>query len=189
MNRRHRKDAHLIARRITSDGRGAAGSDDDDRSNYVVRDETPAQRLDRNYGELLQEVRVAQTGVQLLLAFLLTLAFTPRFAALNDFQRRVYVTSLILGATATALLIAPAPVHRLVFRQRLKHRLVRVSSLFTLYGLALLMLSLSSALLLILDIVLGTDIAAWVAGAILGWFGFWWYALPLWLLARNRRRR
>jgi hypothetical protein len=150
------------------------------------RGETPAQRLDRNYAELLQEIRVAQTGVQLLLAFLLTLAFTPRFAALTAFQRHVYVTSLILGSAATALLIAPAPFHRMVFRRRLRTHLVRAGSLFALCGLALLMFSLTSALLLVLDVTLGTRPAEYVAAAILGWFGLWWYLLPLWSRLRYR---
>ncbi|WP_043723048.1 DUF6328 family protein, partial [Kutzneria sp. 744] len=76
--------------------------------NFAARGETPTQRLDRNYAELLQEIRVAQTGVQLLLAFLLSLAFTPRFGALGEFDRGAFVASLVLGAAATALLIAPA---------------------------------------------------------------------------------
>lgn len=150
------------------------------------REETPAQRLDRNYAELLQEIRVAQTGVQLLLAFLLTLAFTPRFAGLTTFQRHVYVTSLILGSAATALLIAPAPFHRMVFRRRLRTHLVRAGSLFALCGLALLMFSLSTALLLVLDVTLGTRPAEYVASAILGWFCLWWYLLPLWSRVRYR---
>jgi hypothetical protein len=87
--------------------------DPQDQWSYLVRGETPTQRLDRNYGEILQELRVAQTGVQLLLAFLLTVAFTPRFATFTDFHRNVYVASLVLGAAANALLIAPAAFHRL----------------------------------------------------------------------------
>lgn len=162
--------------------------DEHDRWNYVARGETPSQRLDRNYGELLQEVRVAQTGVQFLLAFLLTLAFTPRFATVTPFQRDVYVASLILGAAATALLIAPAPFHRLVFRRRLKRELVSAASMFTLCGLGFLMLSLAAALLLILDVVVGTGPALWISGGILAWFGTWWFLAPLWS-RRSRARR
>ena len=66
-----------------------------DQWNFMARRETPTQRLDRNYAEILQEVRVAQTGVQLLLAFLLTVAFTPRFATLTEFERGVYVGALV----------------------------------------------------------------------------------------------
>lgn len=151
----------------------------DDKWNTPVRDESPAQRIDRNYGEILQEMRVAQTGVQLLLAFLLTLAFTPRFGSLNTFQLDVYVLSLVLGATSTALLIAPAPFHRLVFRRRLKTQLVRTSSHLLLAGLVLLKLALAAALLLILDVVLGRWPAVWITGGIVAWFSFWWYLLPL----------
>src|SRR5215469_10359817 len=79
---------------------------EDDRWNYRVRGETPSQRLDRNFVELLQEVRVAQVGVQALLAFLLAVVFTPRFGQLTLFQTDAYVLSLVLGAGSTALLIA-----------------------------------------------------------------------------------
>ncbi len=150
-----------------------------DEWNYLERGETPTQRLDRNYADILQEVRVAQTGVQLLLAFLLTLAFTPRFAQLTELQLDVYVTSLVLGAASTGLLIAPAPFHRLVFRRRLKKQLVRASNRFALCGLVLLMLALASAMMLILDVVLGTRTAVWITAGLLGWFSLWWYVLPL----------
>ncbi|MFI9385446.1 DUF6328 family protein [Kutzneria sp. NPDC052558] len=147
----------------------------------MARGETPTQRLDRNYAELLQEIRVAQTGVQLLLAFLLSLAFTPRFASLGEFDRSAFVASLVLGAAATALLIAPAPVHRLVFQHRLKRQLVHLTSGLALSGLVLLMLSLSSALMLILDVVLGQEWAGMLTAGIVSWFSLWWYIVPLWL--------
>lgn len=148
--------------------------------------ETTHQRLTRNYAELLQEVRVAQTGTQLLLAFLLTLAFTPRFGALTVFQRDVYVISLVIGAAATALLIAPAAFHRVVFQRGLRHALVSYSNRFALFGLILLMCALTSALLLILDVVLGSPRSIWITAAIATWFGTWWYALPMWNRARHR---
>src|SRR5919109_4246444 len=87
---------------------------DHDDWNAGARGETPMQRADRAYGEILQEVRVAQTGVQILFAFLLALAFQARFAAITDFQRGVYVVTLMLCAAATALLIAPAAIHRVI---------------------------------------------------------------------------
>jgi hypothetical protein len=161
--------------------------DQHDAWNYAVRGESPIQRLDRNYSEILQELRVAQTGVQLLLAFLLTVAFTPRFATFTDFQRDTYVASLVLGAAANALLIAPAAFHRVVFGRRLKKQLVRVSNRFALCGLGLLMLALTSALLLILTVVLGNQVGAWLAGGALAWFVFFWYLLPLWSRVRSRR--
>lgn len=156
-----------------------------DQWNFTARRETPTQRLDRNYAEILQEVRVAQTGVQLLLAFLLTVAFTPRFATLTEFERRVYVAALVLGAAATALLIAPAAFHRLVFQRRLKRQLVLASSRFALYGLTLLMLSLGSALLLILSVTLGPELGAWFTAGALGWFALWWFVVPMWSRIRH----
>ncbi|GAA4434321.1 DUF6328 family protein [Actinokineospora soli] len=150
-------------------------------------DETPRQRLARNYGEQLQEVRVAQTAVQFLLAFLLALAFTPRFPEITAFQQDVYVIALVLGASATALLIAPAAYHRLVFRRGLKDRLVRATALFTLSGLTVLMLAIGASLLLVLDVVIGGPRAVWLTGAVLGWFGLWWFAVPLWTRRHGRQ--
>lgn len=155
--------------------------------NDGIHAETNHQRLNRRYAEILQEVRVAQTGTQLLLAFLLTLAFTPRFAILTDFQRMVYVTSLVIGAGATALLIAPAAFHRVVFQRDLKHALVRSSNLLALFGLIMLMLALSSSLLLILDVVLGSPQSVWITCGIALWFGLWWYVLPVWNCVRHAR--
>jgi hypothetical protein len=170
---------------MTYDAATARGHETHDSWNLVARGETPTQRLDRNYAELLQEIRVAQTGVQLLLAFLLSLAFTPRFGSLDEFDRGAFVASLVLGAAATALLIAPAPVHRLVFQHRLKRQLVHLTSGLALCGLVLLMLSLASALMMILDVVLGQQWAGVLTAGIVSWFSLWWYVVPLWLRWRR----
>src|SRR5436190_23792344 len=90
-----------------------------------ARDETDDQKADRRYDELLQELRVAQTGVQFLFAFLLTLAFTQRFARISDAQTWLYVGTLLVTAAASALLIGPVPLHRILFARGLKPRLVR----------------------------------------------------------------
>lgn len=92
------------------------------------RDETPAQRLDRNWGELLQELRVAQTGTQILFAFLLGIAFTPIFARADDFTHRVFAATLVLCGLATGLLVGPVAFHRLVFRRGLKGLAAAVAS-------------------------------------------------------------
>lgn len=152
---------------------------DHDDWNAEARGETPMQRADRAYGEILQEVRVAQTGVQILFAFLLALAFQARFAAITDFQRGVYVVTLILCAAATALLIAPAAFHRVIYRRRLKQHLVRVANRLALSGLVLLLLSMVSAVLLIMDVVLGLAPAIALAAGVLAWFTMWWFVLPL----------
>src|SRR6476469_3807094 len=88
------------------------------------RNESAAERLDRNLGELLQELRVAQTGVQILFAFLLTLPFTQRFGEVTRFERDVYFVTLMCAGSASAFLIAPVSYHRLLFRQREKHHVV-----------------------------------------------------------------
>src|SRR6266508_4388199 len=92
--------------------------------NRRERQESELQRLDRNFNELLQELRVAQTGVQILFAFLLTLAFTQRFGEVTGFQRGLYYGTLVAAALATSLLIAPVSLHRLLFRRHQKGRVV-----------------------------------------------------------------
>lgn len=135
--------------------------------------------------DLLQELRVAQTGVQILFAFLLTLAFTNRFAEIDDFQRAVYLVTLLCSAAATALLIAPVSFHRIVFRQRMKGELVTAAGRLAMGGLLLLLMALSGAILLITDVVLG-GAAAWVitAGST-AWFIIFWYVVPLVGRSRN----
>jgi Family of unknown function (DUF6328) len=152
---------------------------DHDDWNAGARGETPMQRADRAYGEILQEVRVAQTGVQILFAFLLALAFQARFADITSFQRGVYAVTLMLCAAATALLIAPAAFHRMIYRRRLKQHLVRVANRLAITGLVLLLLSMVSAVLLIMDVVLGRVPAFILAAAVLTWFTMWWFVLPL----------
>jgi hypothetical protein len=143
------------------------------------RHETEGQRLDRNIDEMLQELRVAQTGVQILFAFLLTIAFQQRFPEITTFQRNVYVTTLLLTTGATGLLIAPVPFHRFLFRQRQKNRLVLGSHRLSIGGLVLLALAITGAVLLILDVVLGTRPALIGAGGVALWFLVFWYIIPL----------
>lgn len=153
--------------------------DDHDEWNTSVRGETPMQRVDRAYNEILQEVRVAQTGVQILFAFLLALAFTTRFLTVTGFQRGLYVSTLMLCSGSAALLIAPAAFHRVVYRRRLKPHLVWVANRLALAGLAMLLLALVSALLLILDVTVGLVPAVSLAGIAFIWFCLWWVLMPL----------
>jgi Family of unknown function (DUF6328) len=143
------------------------------------RNETEGQRLDRNVDEMLQELRVAQTGVQILFAFLLTITFQQRFSEITTFQRNVYVTTLILVALATALLIAPVSFHRIVFRQRQKRRLVEATNRLAIGGLVLLLLAVCGAVLLILDVVVGTRAAVVGTSGVALWFVIFWYVIPL----------
>jgi Family of unknown function (DUF6328) len=163
-----------------------ASPDEHDDWNAEARGETPLQRADRAYSEILQEVRVAQTGVQILFAFLLTLAFTNRFTAITQFQKDVYVLTLMLSAAAAALLIAPAAFHRVVYRRRLKQHLVHAASRLALAGLVLLLLAMVSALLLILDVVTGLRPALVLAAGAMAWFIAWWFVLPAWKRLRHQ---
>jgi hypothetical protein len=143
------------------------------------RGETVDQVIDRNVIELLQEMRVAFTGVQILFAFLLSLAFTQRFAELDAFDLLVYTTALMSTALATMLFIAPVSFHRIVFRRRQKPALVVVADRMLVVGLALLIPAISSSVLLILDVALGRR-AAIVGSSFTALVGLLtWYALPL----------
>ncbi|KND42175.1 MULTISPECIES: DUF6328 family protein [Streptomyces] len=119
-----------------------------------ARNETPLERADRNFSELLQELRVTQTGVQILFAFLLTLAFTPRFSDLDTFQRVTYVTTLLLAVLAATLFTAPAALHRSLFQQNAKPAIVRVSSRLATAGLIVLMPAFTGSVLLVVDVTL-----------------------------------
>src|SRR3569833_693850 len=125
------------------------------------RDETGMERWDRNFVELLQELRGAQTGVQILFAFLLTLPFTNRFGEVGDRDKVVYVITLVAAATATALLIAPVSENRQVFRKGRKPQLVRTASSLAQGGQAALLVAMIGAVFHKLDVVAGLG---WAVG-------------------------
>src|SRR4051794_25921679 len=117
------------------------------------RNETQLERCDRNLVELLQEVRVVQTGVQVLFAFLLTAPLAARFQELSAFQRLTYFATLLAAGAAAILLIAPTAYHRILFRLGDKEHLVTVANRFTLAGLACVAVSITGALLLVTDLL------------------------------------
>jgi hypothetical protein len=147
------------------------------------RKESAAQRADRNLAELLQELRVAGLGVQVLFGFLLSLPFTTRFTRLSAGQRDLYLASLVLAAVATALLVGPVAYHRLVFRQGQKERLVRAASVMAIGGLAAVGLAVSAAVLLVTSFVSGGLAAGLITAVVAAMFGLLWFAYPL---ARRR---
>jgi hypothetical protein len=153
----------------------------DDESLRASRHETELERADRNFVELLQELRVIQTGVQILFAFLLTLAFTARFPSLDSFQRGTYVTTLMLAVVTAALFTAPAALHRGLFRRGAKREIVDISSRLAGIGLAVLALALTSAVLLVVDVVHGTPEGVTAAVATLLVCAGLWGLLP-WLV-------
>src|ERR1700736_2629345 len=118
----------------------------------AARDESEAERDDRNLAELLQELRVAGLGVQVLFGFLLSLPFTARFTSLSGSQRVLYVTSLLLAALSTALLCAPVAYHRLVFRRHQKERVLRSANVLALLGLGTVAIAISCAVALALTV-------------------------------------
>src|SRR5438034_8402379 len=151
---------------------------------YSGRDETELERWDRNFTELLQELRVAQTGVQILFAFLLTLPFTSRFDKTTELDRGVYVATIVAAAAATALLIAPVSYHRLVFRKGRKPQLVQTGSRLATLGLGCLLLAMLGAVFLAVDVVLHQPAAALIVAGLAVLYIFLWYVLPF--LGRRR---
>jgi hypothetical protein len=143
------------------------------------RDETEAQRDDRNLAELLQELRVAGLGVQVLFGFLLSLPFTNRFVKLSHGQRDLYLACLLLAAVATALLLGPVAYHRLVFRRGQKEGLVRAASMMAIIGLVTVGLAISAAVLLVTSFVASGTTAALMTLAVVIMLGALWFALPL----------
>jgi hypothetical protein len=150
------------------------------------RNETEQQRLDRNYNELLQELRVVQTGTQILFAFLLTVSFTPLMHDAGIFTHALLAVAIMASACATALLIAPVAIHRLVFHRRLKARLVMAASALAQGGLALLLVAMLATCLLALDAVLPRGLAMLLTAFTGLWFIGFWAVLPLVLRRRPR---
>jgi hypothetical protein len=142
-------------------------------------DETPEQTLDRNWAELLQELRVAQTGVQLLTGFLLTLPFQQRFTQLSASDRHVYLTTVLVASCATALLVAPVPLHRLLFRHHERAVMVRLAHWFALLGTTLLAAAIVLVNTLIFDVVVGRSAATVVTSVVAGLVVVLWLVVPL----------
>jgi hypothetical protein len=143
------------------------------------REESEGERLDRNLGELLQELRVALPGVQVLFAFLLAVPFQQNFTKITPFQERVYFATLLLTALSAVLLISPTAYHRLTFRMQQKKQLVFLANRFAIAGLACLALAMTGAIMLITDVMFGTSAMIVTSAATLLVFVGFWLALPL----------
>jgi hypothetical protein len=143
------------------------------------RDESRAERLDRNWIELIQELRVAQTGVQVLAGFLLTLPFSSRFVEINGGHRVVYLVAFSLALVTVGLMTAPAALHRFLFGRHEKDVLVRTGDLYAKFGLAAMGLTLVAVVVLIFGVVVN-DVVGVVAGLlVLVFFSLAWVVLPL----------
>jgi hypothetical protein len=143
------------------------------------RNETPLERSDRHLGELMQEVRVAQTGVQVLFGFLLTVPFTARFGALTRGDRFLYFATLAIAGAAAVLLIAPSSHHRILFRCGDKEHIVKMANRYAIAGLACVAVAMVGAFAFVADVILGSPFAG-MAGAGATAAPLWcWYAQPL----------
>jgi hypothetical protein len=151
------------------------------------RDETATERADRNWDELLQELRVTQTGIQILSGFLLTLPFQQRFTALDGPLRTLFLVAVALATVSTGLLVAPVASHRMLFRKHQKIALVETSDRLAKLGLACVGVTVVLVLALVFGFVLG-DSAAFVAGgaALIVFLGLW-LVVPMMVLRGARR--
>ena len=143
------------------------------------RKESEAERLDRNLAELLQELRVALPGVQVLFAFLLTVPFQGGFTDVTPFQEKVYFACLLLTAISAALLISPTAYHRMTFREQQKKQLISFANRLAIAGLACLALAMTLAVLLVTDVLFDVVLAACVAAVAIGLFTVLWFVLPV----------
>ncbi|MBO0681667.1 MAG: hypothetical protein J2P45_00810 [Candidatus Dormibacteraeota bacterium] len=150
-----------------------------------ARQETREQRLDRNLTELLNELRVALPGVQVLFGFLLVAPFNQRFGTTDGLERGLYFAALVLTALAGVCLIAPPVHHRIQFRLQAKEDVVMMGNALAIAGLALLALAMNCVLLLVIDYLFGLILAVVTAVGVAAAFGGVWYLIPM----RGRRGR
>ena len=143
-------------------------------------DESEEQRADRNFGDLLQELRVGQTGVQVLFGFLLTMPLQVRFSTFDDFQTTLLVTDVMLLATASAFMIAPVAWHRVMFRRRMKDEVVTSANRLAQLGLLFLALGVVVSIMLVVDLAISRQMAYLFAISIGVLITVLWLALPLW---------
>ena len=148
------------------------------------RRETDTERLDRNFNELLQELRVSQTGVQILFAFLLTLPFTQRFSEVTEFQKDVYFVTLLFAALASILFIGPVSWHRVLFRRQEKGEVVFAANWMAIGGLGCLAMAIVGVILFVSDFLFSATAAVVASGCIGAMIVVLWYALPLIRLIR-----
>jgi ABC-type uncharacterized transport system YnjBCD permease subunit len=159
---------------VTTDSRDASRRDAAERR----RDDEENERLDRELMELVNELRVALTGVQILFAFLLTVPFTQRFARVTEFQRHLFFVTLLAAAVSVLLLIAPTARHRLLFRQHDKEKIVVSSNRYAIAGLATLAAAMTGAVMLITDLLFHKTMVTWVTAILATLFAVLWFVVP-----------
>jgi Family of unknown function (DUF6328) len=145
----------------------------------VARDTEEQDRLNRQLLELLNELRVALPGVQVLFAFLLAVPFQPRFESVTDLERHVYLVTLLASAAATAFLIAPTSYHRLLFQRGYRPQIIRNGARMLIAGLTCLAVAMIGAVFLVVSFMFADDTAVAVAAATLALFAVLWFGVPL----------
>jgi hypothetical protein len=150
-------------------------------------DESPKQRVDRELIELLNGLRVILPGVQVLLAFLLTVPFSQGFAKATSTDEIVYFATVLLTVAATGALTMPAAYHRIRFREGDKEHMLRISNVSAIVGLVLLTFSMASVVFLITNVLYGIGAAVPVALVVLAVLGFSWFAVPLFRKVEDTR--
>jgi hypothetical protein len=146
---------------------------------------TDREKLDRELGELLQELRVLLPGVQVLFAFLLTVPFSARFRGLAGPEKALFLTALVSAALASAFLVAPGAYHRILFRRHDKAWMIDVTNRLTIIGTVFIAVAITCAVYLVANVVYGSAIGAATAGFAGGVIVLLWYGLPI---ARRLRR-
>jgi hypothetical protein len=144
---------------------------------YRRQEEDSGEQLDRHWNELLQELRLAQTGTQILFAFLLSIAFQNQFHAADRFTHTVYAVTLVASALAVALFLAPVSFHRVVYRQGLRDRLVTITDWLAQAGLVFLVAAICGGVLM------SRTAAIVVVAGVLAWFVMFWLAIPAYVRA------
>jgi cation transport ATPase len=144
------------------------------------RSDEEQQRLNRQMTELLNELRVAMPGVQVLFAFLLAVPFQQRFQTVNAFQRDVYLFTLLAAATATAFLVAPSAYHRIAFQEHEKERIIQMGTRQFVCGIVALAVAMTGAVLLVTDVLFQAATTIIVVGCVAALFAWLWFGIGLW---------
>ena len=145
----------------------------------MAEDEDKGGRLDRELIELLNELRVALPGVQVIFAFLLTVPFTNQFQRVNDLQKNTFLVALVCTALGSAFLMAPSAYHRVRFREHDKERMLRTSNRLALTGTVFLAVAMTASVFFVTDFLFRMPLPALLAAAVAGATAWFWYGLPL----------
>ena len=153
---------------------------DHERAEESDRSDEEQDRLNRQMTELLNELRVAMPGVQVLFAFLLAVPFQQRFEMVNAFQRDIYLVTLLAAATATAFLIAPSAYHRIAFQEHEKQRIIQMGTRQFICGVAALAVAMDGAVLLVTDVLFKASTVIVVLAGVTAMFLWLWFGIGLW---------